>query len=223
MAKAHERTPVSDYPTDEHDYHQDGQPTPEYPFGQQLAPVTHIGGFGDQVFGGEQQPTEHDPARSEAPSMSIPAPAKSTSSKSSGSGAGGNRQLVRRAAEKTEELLKAPTDLIELSAVLLGANPTVPDLVVALFAGSKGQGQVADDVRDLIDADLSTAGVVVITAGRSRIRAMWKVIAQLGLLNQTVPDSDSKAAIGLVKAIYENPAAEHARHQLGRAFELIGR
>ncbi|MPV51022.1 hypothetical protein GCG21_13605 [Pseudactinotalea sp. HY160] len=113
---------------------------------------------------------------------------------------GPDKHLIRRSAAKSIELSRADETDVGLLATLLGTGTDPVDLAVAVMTSSRADTTVLSDVRDLAISDPAERAVTVLTMNKSRMKSIWQVLAELGVLPGTMPTADAKAALALSAA-----------------------
>lgn len=122
-----------------------------------------------------------------------------------GAAKGAGRALIRRVANKAQELSQAPEDRVETLAGLLGTTTDLSELTVAVMTAPTS---ALTAVRDLTSAHEAikenpfAAGLTIAELGRPRIKAVWSLLGNLGVsLPKTMPASDAKAALTLAEKV----------------------
>lgn len=131
------------------------------------------------------------------------------------------RALIRKAFARSAEFEATDPQLVRIASIVLGAGHSVQDLVVSALTATKSDLQVLADAVAIMDADPVEAGVVAATLD-SRLRQVWRIFAELGVVSADVPASDVKAAIALAKAVHSIDQTE-PRRILARVGELLRR
>ena len=108
--------------------------------------------------------------------------------------------LVKRVAQKAQDLAGAAEEERSLLAFLLGTETSIGELTVAVFNSSRSSWTVVADLNSVADADPVEAGVIAATLGRPRMKAVWGLLAELGAAQAGMPAIDVKAAVGIAKA-----------------------
>ena len=112
------------------------------------------------------------------------------------------RALVRRVAAKYEELATASPEHLELLSTALGITNNTIDLTAAVISGSRSGIAPLTDVLALSEpADPYDLIVAAMSLGRNRIKCVWGILAQFGLVTGAAPSSDPKAGVAIAKAI----------------------
>lgn len=115
--------------------------------------------------------------------------------------AGPDRALIRRVATKVIDVLNAPVDQRETLVSLLGATSSEPvDLTLAIMTAGRTAMAPVNDLLTVADTDPFEVGIVVMSMEKPRMKAMWALATQLGVIDGTIPAVDAKAAMALAKA-----------------------
>lgn len=133
-----------------------------------------------------------------------------------------DRRLIRRVANKAQQLAESTPDTLDTLAVVLAAGPTLADLTTAVCSAGKPQLEAANDLLEVLGSPTAEAAVVAASKGRVRLRAMWRITSHLSLTPAAAPESDAKAAIALAHALHDETHSYRARQQLHEALELVG-
>lgn len=116
------------------------------------------------------------------------------------------RQLLRRAANLALELTNMDATDRDLLAAVLGLNARTNTAdIAAVAATSTARDRVAGtDALALLECDPIEAGITVLTLGRARMHAVWRLFHLFGAVAAEPPASDAKAATALAKAVGED-------------------
>ena len=119
-----------------------------------------------------------------------------------------DKATVRRITVKTTDLAAAPTHLRALLAVAFGVPDTVADLTVAVFTGNRdGLLSLTDTLALSEPADPIDTMISAIALGRVRMKGVWSVLSNFGLLSGPVPVVEVKAGGAIAKAAGSVPQA----------------
>ena len=111
------------------------------------------------------------------------------------------RNLVRRVAAKAEQVAFAPSSQTALLASLLGCADSVSSLTTAVISGVGRRLSPIADVTALRDSEPLQAGIAAAAMDRDRLKALWRVLQQLGAVGGgRLPASDPKAALAVAEA-----------------------
>lgn len=148
----------------------------------------------DELFGIGEVAT---PAPAVGPAAPATASAPRPSKKS-----GLDRATVKRIIDKYEELAGANTEHLELLSIALGVQNTPADLTAAVIVGGRTSLTGLTDTLALAVADDAFEAIVAaISLGRVRIRGVWAVLAEMGLVSGAIPAADIKAGGAIAKAV----------------------
>lgn len=139
-----------------------------------------------------------------------------------GADAGRQRALIMRTARKTLEIHQADALTKGLLATVVGTSGSADEIAYAVLSGGAKSIQSAVDALSIIDADVLEAGIHAAALGRARLRSVWRVFAELGVVAGEAPSSDAKAAIALVRALHEGDTGA-VRADIDAAVSLANR
>lgn len=141
---------------------------------------------------------EPAPARVDAAALPVKEPARSAKR------SGVDRATVRRVTAKYEELLQANTEHLELLSAALGTPNTPADLTLAIITGKNtGLIGLTDTLALAVHADPFDGIVSAISLGRTRIKGVWAILAEMGALSGPIPVADVKAGGTIARAASE--------------------
>ena len=183
-------------------------------------PVTYLPAPAPLATATLQAPEPVEETRTAAPkhARDDAAPADTTAKKSNPAR---DRALIRRVANKAEELTRTDPDRLSLIvAVLGGAGSGLADLTTSIMAASSKDTQAFGDAINVIDADPMEAGVIATALGKIRLRTLWRLFVAMNVVAGEAPASEPKAAIALVRAIRANDV-DVLRAQIHSALELL--
>lgn len=132
-----------------------------------------------------------------------------------------DKNLIRRAAVKVLELTNADPDDRRLLAAVLGVDDDPVQLTVAVLSADRNALTGIQEILDLADTNPIERGVVLMSLGRPKMRAIWQMYTDLGVdgIDGNIPGVDAKAAMALAKAELDG----EVRARLGRVTELAKR
>lgn len=111
------------------------------------------------------------------------------------------RAQVRRIVSKTLEVQAAPEDIRALVAAALGVDDELNDLVPAIVSSNKQSIAVFSEINEISAADPMEAVVLAASHDRDRLRAMHRVLQQVGAADvATLSPADVKAGMTIAKA-----------------------
>lgn len=115
------------------------------------------------------------------------------------------RPLIRRTVKKTLDVLAADPEVLKLTAAILGhaAEDTEQIVIAILTADRRAVLQPVADLREIRAADQLEMGIYATALGRDRLRDLWALLDLLGRADGTLPSSDPKAALKVVKSVVE--------------------
>jgi hypothetical protein len=145
-----------------------------------------------------------------------------------------NKNLIRRVATKTVEVLAAGpaevavvVNLLGLSASMVPAGgeslsgEAAASITTAIMTAPRSATAALSDLTSIATASGAEQGIVAMTMGRVRLRGVWSLLGSLGIKGFTsaVPGSDPKAALALVAGVgglsaRDNRTLESARSLL---------
>lgn len=126
-----------------------------------------------------------------------------------------DRALIRRVAHKTETLMAATTDELELAGIVLGCQLTVVDVTVATMTAERGATAILDDLISIVDADEAFRAIEVMGLG-DKLRPAWNVLAHLGVVSGRVPNDDLTTTKRIIEGL-PSFTDEHRSRVLGVA------
>jgi hypothetical protein len=136
--------------------------------------------------------------------------------------AGRERSFARRVAAKAVEIAAAPEPDRTTLAGLLGGPAVVVTLTAEVLGAPRGAATRAVSDLDLIAAaDPMEAPIKVATLSRDRQRALWNLLASLGVAGSTPPLNEFKQALAAAKAVFAVDA--ETRKRLAGAVALARR
>lgn len=157
---------------------------------------------------------------------------------SGGSGSGraagsatANRNLIRRVATKTVEVIEAAPAEIAVVANLLGLSTSlVPadgqrltgeaaaSITTAIMTAPRSAATALGDLASIASAEGADQGIVAMTLGRSRMRGVWSLLGSLGIkgFSSSIPAVDAKAARALVSGVASLSAKEASTLEAAR-------
>jgi len=136
--------------------------------------------------------------------------------------AGRERSFARRVAAKAVEIAAAPEPDRTTLAGLLGCPADVVTLTAEVMGAPRGAATRAVSDLDLIAAaDPMEAPIKVATLSRERQRALWSLLASLGVAGSTPPLNEFKQALATAKAVFAVDA--ETRKRLAGAVTLARR
>lgn len=167
------------------------------PYSQDVA-EEHAGAF--DGMGADANTEIHDDANQYPESDGTGEKVSRTRSRPASRSRGAERGLVRRVATKSVDLAAAAPRERELLASLLGSGTEIVELTVAVMTAPRGALSVLGDVKDLAEAGEAERAVLALTMGKPRMKTLWSVLADLGVVSGGIPASDAKAALALSRA-----------------------
>lgn len=143
-------------------------------------------------------------------------------SKAARAGKTSNRALIRKVAQKAEELAGANAKDKKLLAVILGAASTnTADLTVAVILATRSSLTAVTDLKEISETKPMRAGTAATTIGRARQKPLYSLLVHLGKLTGTPNNSEAKAGLDIAEAIFELSKEQH--EALDRAVALAKR
>ena len=117
--------------------------------------------------------------------------------------AGRERSFARRIAVKAMEIAAAPEPDRNTLAGLLGCPPDVVSLTAEVMGAPRGAAtRAVTDLDEIAAADPMEAPIKVATMGRDRERALWNLLASLGVVGSSPPLNEFKQALATAKAVF---------------------
>src|SRR6478735_7830613 len=136
--------------------------------------------------------------------------------------AGRERSFARRVAAKAMEIAAAPEPDRSTLAALLGCPADVVSLTAEVMGAPRGAAtRAVTDLDEIAAADPMEAPIKVATLGRDRQRALWNLLATLGVAGSTPPLNEFKQALATAKAVF--PVDADTRRRLAGAVTLARR
>lgn len=122
-----------------------------------------------------------------------------------------SRAATRRIASKAVEVSKADGAVVAVAAQLLGTSEDVVDVTVAINHADRSVSRPVADLSSIVEADPMEAGIIAATLERSRLRAVWNLLAALGVHNgSALNEADAKAALRVAKAVIDISSDQRA-------------
>ncbi len=126
--------------------------------------------------------------------------------------AGRERSFARRVAAKAVEIAAAPEPDRKTLAGLLGCPADVVTLTAEVMGAPRGAAtRAVSDLDSIAAADPMEAPIKVATLSRDRQRALWNLLASLGVAGSTPPLNEFKQALAAAKAVFAVDAATRKR------------
>ena len=136
--------------------------------------------------------------------------------------AGRERSFARRVAAKAVEIAAAPEPDRKTLAGLLGCPADVVTLTAEVMGAPRGAAtRAVSDLDSIAGADAMEAPIKVATLSRERQRALWNLLASLGVAGSTPPLNEFKQALATAKAVFAVDA--DTRKRLAGAVALARR
>ncbi|KQP63009.1 hypothetical protein [Nocardioides sp. Leaf285] len=133
-----------------------------------------------------------------------------------------NRALIRRVANKAQEILDTDTVVRSMTAGMLGVTDNVGDLTLAIMTADRTCAQPIDDLYRIAEADSFEAATVTGALGRERMKAVWALLDAFDAApSATVPASNPKAALALAKHVLTKIDMAELRTDLDRVLALL--
>ena len=155
----------------------------------------------EPVYAGQHSTEEQDDELFAIGDDVAPVPATSAAPRPTKK-AGLDRSAVRRIIAKYEELDSANTEHLELLSIALGVQNTAADLTAAVILGSRNSlTGLTDTLALALQEDAFECIVSAISLGRPRIKGVWSVLAEMGLVSGSIPPADIKAGGAIAKAV----------------------
>jgi hypothetical protein len=142
-------------------------------------------------------------------------------SKAARTGKTSNRALIRKVAQKAEELAGATAKDKKLLAEILGSNITTADLTVAVILSTRSSLTAVTDLKEIAEAKPMRAVMTATAIGRARQKPLYSLLVHLGKLTGTPNNSEAKAGLDIAEAIFELSKEQH--EALDRAVALAKR
>ena len=136
--------------------------------------------------------------------------------------AGRERSFARRIAAKAVEIAAAPEPDRTTLAGLLGCPADVVALTAEVMGAPRGAAtRAVTDLDHIAAADPMEAPIKVATLSRDRQRALWNLLASLGVAGSSPPLNEFKQALATAKAVFAVDA--ETRQRLAGAVALARR
>lgn len=138
-----------------------------------------------------------------------------------GPASGSNRALIRRVAAKAAEVAEADQQTLGVAVSLLGCGTGLADVTTAIMTAPRAVTAPFADLLSIAEASGAEQGIIAMTMGRPRLRAIWSLLDDLGIpgFHSSIPPSDAKAALAV--AAGANTVGEETRRSIEAVKALL--
>lgn len=167
-------------------------------------------GTGDVTTAPELQTKESAPSGSKASRRQRRGGGDSDDQGGAAKAASEMASLVLRVARKLELARNADPDALAALAAPLGVRADDIPAIVAACMSSSQRVRAMNDTLDLRSADPLSLGIELLTRGRERMLAIWRVLGSLQLVDGAMHPSDARAALVIAQTVTQKMADHHA-------------
>lgn len=117
-------------------------------------------------------------------------------------GRGLSRAQIRRIASKANEVVEADSRTTKIAAMLVSSSADLVALTTAIMSADRSTAQPIVDLNKISEASQMEMALYTNALGRSRMKALWSLLVELGAdLKTNMPAGDVQAAIEIAKAV----------------------